>query len=102
MSFCHRNLYFLNPEAVSKYIADAAFTFGENGMEDAAFDVRLCLKRQGWGQDLIEDLIINAIADAQFMMLPEYQPSYVEVPDSIRPFAIDLETGFCTSLRGDD
>ena len=61
MSFCHHNLAFMNPSAAADYMLRTGLEWGRSEMEDAAFDVRRCLSRQGVSKETIETAVLYAI-----------------------------------------
>jgi len=61
MSFCYHNLAFMSPSAAADYMLRTGLEWGRSEMEDAAFDVRRCLSRQGVSKDTIETAVSYAI-----------------------------------------
>ena len=61
MSFCHHNLAFISPSAAADYMLTTGLEWGRSELEDAAFDVRRCLNRQGVSKETIETAVMYAI-----------------------------------------
>lgn len=61
MSFCYHNLAFMNPSAAADYMLRTGLEWGRSEMEDAAYDVRVCLIKQGVSSETIETAVLYAL-----------------------------------------
>lgn len=61
MSFCYHNLAFISPSAAADYMLTTGLEWGRSELEDAAFDVRRCLSRQGVSEETIETAVMYAL-----------------------------------------
>ena len=61
MSFCYHNLAFISPSAAADYMLTTGLEWGRSEMEDAAFDVRRCLSKQGVSKETIETAVSYAL-----------------------------------------